>query len=152
MKITNEAIDELEAIRGQTGGLLRPVDVLEHAQDESSALHHHFTWDDTEAARLHRVREARDLIVRVRVSVQRKDGKVAKVRAYTSLDVDRLNGRGYRATVDVLSDAGLRARMLETALAEVESLRKKYSDLEELIPVFRAADAVRAAAEPRATA
>lgn len=136
--------DELAAILTERGSLT-PQFVLEKARDEGSALHSCFTWDDSEAAEKWRQTEARRLIVRVKVEVQARPSELPiRVRAYTSLMSDRLSGGGYHSTVTVMSDAGLRAELLRTALAELQALQRKYRHLSELSMVMQEIDRVAA--------
>jgi hypothetical protein len=123
--------------------LLTPEIVLERAKQPESALHSHFTWDDAEAAALRRLDEARSLIMRVRVRIQgRANEAPIQVRAFVSLDDDRVAGGGYRPIVSVLGDDVLRAQLLRTAIAELQALQKRYGHLQELAQVFAEADAV----------
>lgn len=59
---------ELRALQNPDGRLL-PADVVAAARSPDSPLHKHFTWDDSEAARLRRLDEARALIRRVNIEV-----------------------------------------------------------------------------------
>jgi len=53
---------------------LTPTDVVEAAKDPKSPIHHHFCWDDTEAAHRYRIQQARSLIVSVRTIITTVDG------------------------------------------------------------------------------
>ena len=64
-----------------------------------------------------------------------------RVRGIVSLLSDR-GKSGYRSLVTVMSDDGKRAELLETAKRELAAFRKKYAILEELAPVFQAADSL----------
>ncbi len=66
--ITKEVIEEVQSIENRKGQIT-PDQVIEAAKNESSALHGFFIWDNSEAARLYRVDQARDLIRRVRIVV-----------------------------------------------------------------------------------
>jgi len=138
----NEIQEELAKIAKRNGGVLMPAAVVKAARRESSPLHDRFTWDDSKAAQKHRLWEARQLIVTVRVIVNDSE----PFNAYISLKPDRPEGGGYRAMVEVLSDKELRAQMLGDALAELEVFRKKYKDLKELASVFAATKKVRSKA------
>lgn len=123
---------ELEQIRKSNGGFLRPSDVVEHARDENSALHSHFTWDDTEAAEKYRLAEARALI---RVCVKVSEQTSEKIRAFVSLTPDRKGDGGYRAMAEVLDDQILMDVLLRDAVAEVAAFKRKlerYKELAEL--------------------
>lgn len=133
--------DELEQIRQQSGGMLRAEDVVAFAEDETTALHKHFEWDDTEAARQYRLDQARSVI---RIHVQITANDATPVRAYVSLVEDRRNpGGGYRLIDDVLADPVQRASMLATAFRDLDRFRAKYHRLSELSQVFTAMDQAR---------
>lgn len=131
---------ELSSLR-RTGGLLVPEDVVEFARNPETALHKHFCWDETEAARQYRLIQARNLIVRVTVTPRGSD---KPIQAFVSLKSDRANpGGGYRETIRVLSDADLRDELLSQALRDLEYWQNKYQSLKELAPVFKAAKRVK---------
>lgn len=134
--------EELATIQQQHGGLLRPADVVAFARNPETALHHCFTWDDTEAAEKYRLNQAR-AVIRLSVTVVGEDAD--PVRALVSLSSDRRSGGGYRALVDVMSDEAQRAEMLADALNDLRILRRKYQRLEALAPVWNAAEAVEGA-------
>ena len=136
--LTKKQQAELDRLQEQHR-LLKPQTVVDFARDPNTALHSRFTWDDSAAAERYRLWEARQVI---RVAVFTPKGSQEKVRAFVSLRADRGEG-GYRATVDVLSDAELRAKMLEEALDELQIFERKYRILSELSPVFAAASRVR---------
>lgn len=131
-------LKELEHIRQENDGLLRPEDVVQKAEDSESLLHPYFDWDDSEAARKWRLEQARRLI-RVAVIIIEPE-QTSPVRAYVSLLGDRPVGNGYRTTVEVLADAGKRRRLLQQALSDLAVFRRKYALLSELAEVFAAAD------------
>lgn len=136
MKTANkEIIQELQRIASQTGGVLKPENVIESARALTSPLHSKFTWDDTEAAHLYRLEEARRLI---RVTVQvLSNGSNEEERVWVSLQHDQnQEGGGYRTLVSVLSDVQLRKQLLEQAMRDMEYFKVKYCHLEELAEVF----------------
>ena len=61
--------DELERIRIANGGQLDAKQVVEEARPGGAPLHAAFNWDDSTAAELWRIREARHLIQSVRILV-----------------------------------------------------------------------------------
>ena len=140
----NVAIEqELESIRLDNRGILRPIDVVTFAEDPATALHAKFQWDDTVAAHQYRLWQARE-IIQVRVTLLAED--VAATRAYVSLGEDRNakgGGGGYRQIVDVLRNPKRRERFLTEALMEIERLQVKYGVLRELAAVWEAASAAR---------
>jgi hypothetical protein len=94
----------------QNGGVLRVDDVLQEAQDESSILHKHFEWDDTEAAVQYRKHQARALIARCKITMV--ETSPVEIRAFVSLPTDREAGGGYRLTSEVVNNEYMKAEML----------------------------------------
>ena len=139
-------IAELRRIANKHGGVLQPETVVQAARTESSPLHGAFCWDDTEAARLYRIVQARQLIrVSVEVIQPADGGKEFSVRAFVSLTPDRdQDGGGYRFVSEVLRNTAARGQMLADALAELRVFEEKYRVLSELAAVFSAARKVRA--------
>lgn len=121
-------------------GVLLPEAVVERARDPESAMHDWFTWDDTEAAKAHRLWQARELI---RVQVTVLPNTDTPTRVYVSLPRDRSKDGGYRSVVDVLSDDQMAAEMLQAALDDAERWRTKYHNVKALVPVFAALDSVK---------
>ncbi len=129
---------ELEQIRCADGGTLEAARVVAFAEDEDTAIHKYLMWDDTEAAGLYRIEQARCLIRAVVTVLPRSN---TPTRAYVSLPADR-RGVGYRATADVMTDDDLRAQLLACALDDLDRFREKYRTLTILEPIFRAVDLV----------
>ena len=126
---------ELEIIRKQHRGILRPADVVAFARDPQTALHAEFEWDDSKAAVQYRLEQARQ-IIRCAVRVVSEDSP--PIRAYVSLHNDRRTGDSYRNLLDVMSEPGLRRQLLAQAMREAESWRVRYERLTELKPIVRA--------------
>ena len=130
-----EIIAELERIRSEAGGVLRPAEIVDAAEDEASPLHECFTWDDTKAAHNYRLWQARHLL---KVCVTVVHGAKHPVQMYVSLKTDREDDGGYRALVDVMSDDDMREQLLDEAMDELRFFQRKYKQLKELAPVFEA--------------
>ena len=127
---------ELELIRKQAGGVLRPMDVVDFAADPQTALHEKFTWDDDEAAQQYRLWQAR-VLIRVCVTVFSDD--VEPMRAYVSLMEDRQEeGGGYRTLITVLRNPKQRANLIAQAKKDMDRFEKKYRLLVELADVITA--------------
>lgn len=134
---------ELEAIRLKNGGLLTEEAILNVAKAKSHPLHSEFTWDNTAAAKLWRLEEARRLIRSVYITLESPKHAPVSVRAYASLPSDREAAGGYRAIQDVLADKDLRKELLAAALSELEAFKRRYSNLAQLAPVFIALETVK---------
>lgn len=120
-------------------GLLKLSDVVDRASDPANPLHRYFEWDDTVAARKWRLEQARVIVSSLTVY---NEALKIKVRALSSLEVDRMQGGGYRWTMDVMERVDLREELLATALAELNRLASRYKDLQELSAVWGAVEAV----------
>lgn len=129
-----EYLTELNQVASQNDGMLRPPDVVDFAKNPTTALHAVFEWDDLVAGHNYRLQQARQLI-RV-VAVTLPGDNPLKYRAFVSMKEDRYNGDGYRAMVEVMTDGSRRERLLLEALEEMEAIRLKYANLEELAGVF----------------
>ena len=129
-----EIIRELEAIRAKSpDGLLRPAAVVKEAKAATHPLHAQFEWDDRKAGHLHRLTQARVLIVKVKI-VNPNDLNAAPTPAYVSLMDDRQRPQGgYRHTVDVLGNDELAAELKATALKELRAWSQRYKALSELV-------------------
>ena len=130
------AREELERLRNLHGGVITPDHVVTAARPRSSPLHNSFTWDDGDAAHQWRLEQARHLL-RIYVMTIGDGQKAKETRMYVSLGVDRANAGGYRSIVDVLSDAGMRAQLLDDARTDMMRFHAKYAGLVELADVFK---------------
>lgn len=78
--VSDDVLRELAELRA--ADRLTAFHVLERAKDPSSALHAHFEWDDTAAARAFRLNQAGMLIVRAKVRIiPREDDGPRLIRA-----------------------------------------------------------------------
>lgn len=121
-------------------GLLVAEDIVAAAANPKSAMHPFFEWDDSEAAKEWRLVQARFLIRKVMIS-NPTDMNQPPVPKFVSLMEDRQReGGGYRDVVEVITDAGLRAQLEETAKRELIAWSKRHSILTHLCqPVLQAA-------------
>jgi hypothetical protein len=123
--------------------LLMPEDIVAAARSPKNPLHGCFEWDDRKAAAKYRLYQARQLIGAYLSVEKTESGEPVEVRHFISLTTDRINGGGYRALPDILDDESLRNQLLADAVAELERIQVKYSQLKQLRPVFEALDEVR---------
>lgn len=113
----------------QKNGMLLIDDVLEEARDESSILHKHFEWDDSEAADQYRRQQARALIQKCRI--QLVETEPVSIRAFVSLPTDRGAGGGYRLTSEVVSDAGMKEELLHDIRLTISRWTRKLHLLDQ---------------------
>lgn len=140
---------ELQDIRKQGNGVITAEAVVEYAKDPATALHSRFNWDDTEAARLYRIHQARQVI---RVHVYTPEQSDVTVRAFYSLEGERGqkgSGGGYRHIEDILSDPARYNMLLEQAIRDATVFQQKYMRLTELRPIMDAIAETKAGMKKR---
>lgn len=118
----------LERLAQQNDGLLMVDDVLEEARDPQSILHKHFQWDDTKAAEAYRKQQARQLIQKVTVTIEKAPD--VHIRAFVSLSTDQYEKGGYRMTANVLSDDNLKAQLLHDMQLALVKWKKQINLLD----------------------
>lgn len=98
--------DALYALADLNGGRLTPEAVVEAAKNPEHPAHGHFTWDNTEAAILQRLYEARRLIRSVKVEIRTEH---LTVRAPVFIRDPQLDStvQGYASLGRLKSDADL---------------------------------------------
>ena len=128
---------ELERILEHGGSA---ADVLAAAEDPTSPLHPAFEWNDSEAARLHRLETARYLIRSIRVTVKIEQQEPRTVRVLTALKAAPAELR-YQRVEDIISDPLKRRAKLNEIRGELQSFKRRYaefSDWAELRALFEA--------------
>lgn len=142
-KDIQEVVPELQVIQRQHGGL-EPQVVVEKAKNPRSALHKHFEWDDSEAAKEYRIHQARNLIRAVEVIIQPvQDRPPITTRAFISVVQQNNEGRIYLPIERVMSDPNYRRQTIERAMAELDVWEEKYRNLRELAEIFQAIQRTR---------
>jgi hypothetical protein len=126
--VNPQALGEwLERLRSKSGGQLTPDIVVEAAADPDSPGHAGFEWDDTAAARQHRLAQARRLIVSVRVI---NPPTARPIVAFVSVRTPE-HGRNYVPTVEAMSDEEMKTRVLAEVRVFIESMERRYAHFAE---------------------
>ena len=131
----SETVERLEHIRKRSM-VLTPELVVADAEPNNAVLHGEFEWNNKKAGTMYRLEQARHLI---RSIIVIHDDKPA-VRAFISIVIDE--ERSYTPIEVAVNDPALREQILLRAAAELESWRKRYTDLEEFAAVYSAIDRV----------
>jgi len=135
-----EAYEYLEKVRQRNGGDLTAELVVEAARDPKSPIHDQiFDCLDEEAAERYRLWQANSMIRCFRVTYA--EAEDTPVRGYVVVTRDGRRGN-YRATNEALRHESYRDNVLQQALAELQSFRRKYADLKELSVVLNAVEEV----------
>jgi len=127
-----------ELYRLYTGGVrLTPENIVATARRARSPLHDAFTWDDTEAARLYRLREARNMMASITVITRNEEGERSEpVRFFVNVQdgagTEDEEERVYVPLNIVRGTPDLSVQMLAQALRELQVFRRKYGLLQNL--------------------
>lgn len=124
---------ELERLGSASGGDLTPEAVVAAASHPSSPLHAGFVWDDTEAARLYRLNEARRMLRAIEVRYLDRTPIPVYVHVPRPAQSEDADARGVYATmVSVASNVDLFTRTMVELKGKVASLRKSIDQLMDL--------------------
>ena len=118
----------LEKLAKQHDGVLLVDHVLDAAADPKCILHKHFQWDNSKAAEAYRRMQARQLIQKCVVTIDKAPD--VQVRAFVSLATDQIAGGGYRMTAEVLSDEDLKAQLLHDMMVTLTKWKKQINLLD----------------------
>jgi hypothetical protein len=139
----DKAYQCLEKIRRRNNGNLTDTKILEEAKKKTSPIHNWFEWDDTEAAKAHRLSQARNL-VRSFIVVYEEAPKI-ETRAYqvTHRKVaqnDKAKRSLYSTTEEILADPVRRDALIARAIREAMDFRRRFQGIYELDKIFNAID------------
>lgn len=128
----------IEMLREKFKGELTPGDVVDDARNDNSPLHSFFEWDDTEAARQHRLKQARGLIRSVVAIYTSPDKPAQRMRAY--VHIPQVGAPHYREVTHAMSIKNTRDIVLNQALRELNEFKRKYAHLKEFAKVVDVID------------
>lgn len=131
----------LELLRKEHKGELTPEDVLKDAENPNSPLHSFFEWDDGEAARQHRLAQARGLIRSVVAIYTHDDKPATRTRAYVHVPESRETAH-YRRADHAMSQTNTREMVLRRAWQELQQWRQRYKDLSEFAKLIEVVDEI----------
>lgn len=135
-----EAGEELERIEREHGNIT-PELVLDASREESAPLHECFEWDNDVAAEKYRISQAGHIIQNLIVT-NIEGHNTPPVRAFVNVGTKQ---KGEFVGISIaMQNAETRDYVLENAIRELESFRRKYRHLSELADVFAALDRMTA--------
>ncbi len=116
-------------------GKLTPQIVLDEARRKNHPLHDRFPWDDHEAAELHRLSVAHDLIVSVRVVFRSTKGSPFEksLRGFHAIRQPEGDNGGYvyEPLDKIVADPILSEIVMRDMEREWKTLRRRYEDFSE---------------------
>lgn len=118
-------------------GRIDAADVVEESRAETAPLHKCFEWNDSVAAELYREKQAM-AVIRSVVIVNEDKRASPNVRAFVHVQST------YQPIRVVVDDDNKMNELLESALRELQSFKRKYAALASLRPIIDAIDALTA--------
>ena len=118
-------------------GRIDAADVVEESRAETAPLHKCFEWNDSVAAELYRKKQAM-AVIRSVVVVNEDKRESPNVRAFVHVQST------YQPIRVVVDDDNKMNELLESALRELQSFKRKYAALSSLRQIIDAIDALTA--------
>lgn len=137
-----DILAEIEALIDRHGNRVTAQLIVEAAANPASAMHDHFLWDDTEAAKRYRLTQAGALLRRFQIVRQTATRRIT-VPAYVRIP-DTTNG--YGRTADVIGHDWVVQQRRLRIIASMERLRDELVNWEEFTGLAEALTAVLEAA------
>lgn len=128
------AVIELERIENLFGSLT-PENILKASEDTEALLHPLFEWDNTKAAEMYRMSQARSIINNVEIVVI-SDGQSRNISVYEIVSVGE--HRAYKH-IDTLTENEVE-QVKRTTLRELNNLKSKLSIYKEFTTTVKHID------------
>ena len=130
--------EELARIERERGSLT-PELVVDESREEDAPLHPVFEWDDKKAAECYRVVQAGSLIRNVTVKIEEVP-RMEPVRAFVNVAPVGKRKGVFVSIKSAMTDEDGRETVVARAMAELERVKEKYKDLQELAGIFAEID------------
>jgi len=135
----------LQYLMKRNGNMLTADVIVEDARVINSPLHNLFEWDDTEAAIKYRERQARDLLISVRIMIDEgEDGEEEPYRAFVNI-IDEEIGSIYVDSITAVCTDEYREQLLLRAVRDINAWLSRYHELQELAELQKAVTVVKRA-------
>ncbi len=121
-------------------GIVTPVDLVKDAKRQNSPIHGCFEWDDTVAAKAHRISQAAHLLRSIEVMIQREDETVFTVRAFHHVDTETQTG--YTTIETARNDPEMWDCVKLQAITEIKNWQQKYKNIVEFETIFEAIETI----------
>ncbi len=121
-------------------GIITPADLVRAAKKKNSPLHQCFEWDDTEAAKAHRISQASHLLRCIEVMIEREDETVFCVRAFHHISTEQK--QGYTTIENARNDPEMWDCVKMQAIAEIKAWQAKYKAIVEFETIFEAIESI----------
>jgi hypothetical protein len=118
-------------------GSFTPEQIIEVAKPKSSPIHKYFEWDDKRAAHLYRLKQARQIIQALIIEIDGKDA-----RQFVNVYIETDEKRSYLDIHKARESQSIWSQVLERAMQEAASYKRRYENLKELGPIIEAINKV----------
>lgn len=139
-----DAFEAIEQIRKKLGGEVSPDDIVAAAKSKQHKLHSVFEWDDTAAAKEHRLNQSRTLLRSIEVVYAEMPDR--PMRSYEIIAKkkrgDEQSKTIYRTSDEAMSDPETRDALIADAIRQAMAFRRRFQGLRELQLIFEAIDQV----------
>ena len=140
--VAGKVFEELESTVGLTA-----KSVVEASRDKTAPLHDEFEWDDEVAGEFWREHQARRMICNLTITVETEDKQELPIRAYVAIaskeESDKERPLRYENISTVLRSEEKTNSLMDMAMKELMSFKKKYATIEALAGVFREIDKLK---------
>ena len=130
--------EELARIEKEKGSLT-PEMVVDESREEDAPLHPVFEWNDRKAAERYRIVQAGSLIRNVTVKIEEVP-RMEPVRAFVNVAPVGKRKGVFVSIKNAMTDEDGRETVVARAMAELERVKEKYKDLQELAGIFAEID------------
>ena len=107
-------------------------EIVDLARNENTELHKCFTWDDSKAAELWRLKEARTIVASLKVTVWKTETEKKTFRLIQHDAVEQ----SYKPVILTTRNETEYERLLNEAKEEMQSFKKRYESIIELEAVI----------------
>ena len=138
----------VEQVRAEHGGRFTDDDIVHAAEDQGSAMHRIFEWDNGKAGHAYRCQQARTMVRALRITyVAPKGVPATSVRAFEVV-VKKPQGAPkdaprtlYSSHAEAMADPASREALLAEAITQLMSWRRRFRLLNEFDRLFDEIDA-----------
>ena len=139
-QVAGEMLEEIE----KQEGCLNPDLIVHYSRPQDAVLHACFEWNNPVAAEEYRKVQAREILRFITIEHQDNDQPAREIRAFWSVEdqESETNKHQYMSFNRAFGNEEYRNYILETALKELHSFRRKYEHLNEFAGVFYEVDKI----------
>jgi hypothetical protein len=125
-KINDKIIKEVLKIKKNKG--LSAESILEEAKHKTNVLHDLFCWDNTKAANLWRMQQARVFINEIKIIIDSKEYYAFENVKIAVTSDGTTSIREYKSREEIITNEELRKQIIESAYSQLVYWKNKYEN------------------------